>query len=218
MQTASEPDRPATATSPPAPASASARASAAAPPRQRLLAAADALFYGEGIRNTGVDAILEHARVARRTLYQQFGGKDGLIVAYLRERDARWTAHWCAAIADADGAEARLLAILDALRTWEPSRQRPRGCAFLDALIEVADPAHPVSVVVLAHWDAIGSRLAELAADVGTADPRGLADDLVLIYRGVLTAMMVEPVDVAVARGRDLAAARVARAVADPAG
>ena len=174
-------------------------------PRQRLLDAAEELFYAHGIGNTGVDAVVRTADVARKTLYHQFGGKDGLTVAYLRARDERWTAHWGAAIEAREGATDRLLAIFDALETWEPSRRRPRGCAFLDALVEVADPSHPVAEAVRDHWATMTARLTELAAAADAPEPEATAADLLVIYRGTLTAMMTEPVDVAVPRGRTLA-------------
>lgn len=180
-------------------------------PRQRLLDAADELFYVQGIRNTGVDAILEHARVARKTLYHQFGGKDGLIVAYLEARDARWTAHWLAAIGERTDAKERLLAIFAALESWEASQRQPRGCAFVDALVELADPSHPAAAVIAEHWAGIERRLVELATEAGIRAAREVVDELVMIYRGVLIAMMLEPVDVAVQRGRQLALEVVAR-------
>lgn len=94
------------------------------------------------------------------------------MVAYLRARDERWTTHWQEAIARQRHATGRLLAVFDALKTWRPSQDQPRGCAFADAFVE-------------------------------------LADDLLLIYRGVLTSMMLEPVEMAVERGRGLAQLRL---------
>src|SRR6266404_4151950 len=55
--------------------------------RRRLIAAADGLFYGQGIRAVGVDAVAEAAGVTKRTLYCHFASKDDLIAAYLEERD-----------------------------------------------------------------------------------------------------------------------------------
>ncbi|MFA9429204.1 TetR/AcrR family transcriptional regulator [Egicoccus sp. AB-alg2] len=182
---------------------------AVASPRQRLLAAADELFFARGIVNTGVDAILDHARVARKTLYHQFGGKDGLVVEYLRTRDRRWTAHWQAAIDAQSTPEGRLLAIFDALDTWEDETRRARGCAFVDALVEVADPSHPATSVVVDHWTAIAGCLRALAADTDADDPDRLAADVELIYRGALSAMMLEPPSVAVERARALAHSRL---------
>src|SRR5216683_7561390 len=56
--------------------------------RERLLAAANELFYTEGIHSVGIDRVIAHAGVAKATLYSAFGSKDGLIRAYLQARHA----------------------------------------------------------------------------------------------------------------------------------
>ena len=59
--------------------------------RERLLAAADELFYEEGIHVVGIDRIIDKAGVAKATLYSTFGNKEGLILAYLQARlELRW--------------------------------------------------------------------------------------------------------------------------------
>ena len=64
------------------------RASAPPPRRKRLLDAATDLFYSEGIHSVGVDRIIEAAGVTRATMYKQFDGKEGLVLAYLQGEDA----------------------------------------------------------------------------------------------------------------------------------
>src|SRR3981189_1459159 len=51
--------------------------------RDRLLAAADELFYAEGVHVVGVDRIVERAGVTKASLYNTFGSKDELVRAYL---------------------------------------------------------------------------------------------------------------------------------------
>src|ERR1700729_19630 len=54
-------------------------------PRERILAAAGALFYRHGIRAVGVEAIAEAARTNKMTLYRHFDSKDELVAEYLRQ-------------------------------------------------------------------------------------------------------------------------------------
>src|ERR1700694_4431274 len=61
-----------------------------APPRDRILAAASALFARNGIRAVGVDAIIAAAGVAKASFYRHFRSKDDLVVAWLRDGRARW--------------------------------------------------------------------------------------------------------------------------------
>ena len=57
------------------------------PARERILDAANRLFYGEGIRAVSVDAIAEKAGTTKKTLYYHFKSKDDLVAAYLSSRD-----------------------------------------------------------------------------------------------------------------------------------
>ena len=54
--------------------------------RERLLAAANELFYDEGVHTVGIDRIIEQAGVAKASLYNTFGSKDELVRAYLQAR------------------------------------------------------------------------------------------------------------------------------------
>jgi AcrR family transcriptional regulator len=61
--------------------------------RERLLAAANELFYNEGVHTVGIDRIIEHAGVAKASLYNTFGSKDELVRAYLETRHVSVTEH-----------------------------------------------------------------------------------------------------------------------------
>src|ERR1700753_2615265 len=83
--------------------------------RERLLKAANELFYDEGIQTVGIDRIIEKAGVAKASLYNTFGSKDELIRAYLDSRGESRRAAIEAEMAKADNPRGRLLAIFDAL-------------------------------------------------------------------------------------------------------
>ena len=51
------------------------------PARERLLTAAEELFYREGVQSVGIDKIIERAGVAKASLYSNFTGKDDLVRA-----------------------------------------------------------------------------------------------------------------------------------------
>src|SRR6267154_2190421 len=57
--------------------------------RERLLAAANELFYDEGVHTVGIDRVIERAGVAKASLYSTFGSKDELVHAYLESRAER---------------------------------------------------------------------------------------------------------------------------------
>ena len=94
-------------------------------PRERLLVAGQQLFYSRGA-SVGVDALLKEANVARRSLYEHFGGKDGLIEAVLRraaEEDLAWYED---ALAGATEPRARLLGLFDRLDELDVEPGVPR--------------------------------------------------------------------------------------------
>ena len=51
--------------------------------RERLLTAANELFYAEGVHTVGIDRVIERAGVAKASLYNTFGSKDELVRVYL---------------------------------------------------------------------------------------------------------------------------------------
>ena len=62
----------------------------AAAARDRILAAAQRLFYQQGIRATGVDRVIAEAGVTKVTFYRHFPAKNQLIAAALEQRHQRW--------------------------------------------------------------------------------------------------------------------------------
>ena len=73
------------------------------PTRERIISAANALFYNDGIRGVSVDAVAAKAGVTKRTLYYHFKSKDDLVAAYLAARDQPNLALFRQWFAEADG-------------------------------------------------------------------------------------------------------------------
>src|ERR1700675_762587 len=103
--------------------------------RDRLLAAADELFYNEGINTVGIDRVIEKAGVAKASLYVAFGNKEGLIRAYLQGRLAARQERIRQALAGLDTPRERILGVFDSLSRicQEPNFH---GCAFVNAAAE----------------------------------------------------------------------------------
>ena len=165
------------------------RVSTKAPARERLMDAAEELFYERGIAATGVDAVLQRAHVAPATLYAHFAGKDHLVAAYLQRRHERWRATWDEALErSGDDPDLRALSVFDALDDFHQRQVTPRGCAFLAAAVEITDPQHPAHQWLAADTRLLEDRLNALATDTGAADPGALASELLLLYDGALAA------------------------------
>ncbi|MEB5966967.1 TetR/AcrR family transcriptional regulator [Comamonas testosteroni] len=132
------------------------------PPRERILFAAHALFYREGIRATGVDKIIEQSSVSKVTFYRQYASKDELIRAYLDYRHGKWISWFRTSLLEAasDGLTAAD-ALQAALRAWFSSPDF-RGCAFLNAAAELGASDPEILAVVRRHKQEMSSVLDSL--------------------------------------------------------
>src|SRR5712692_9844931 len=83
--------------------------------RERLLAAADELFYENGINLVGIDRVIERAGVAKASLYDCFGSKEELIRAYLKGRAERRQARIVERIAGLPTPREKILGVFDLL-------------------------------------------------------------------------------------------------------
>ncbi len=160
--------------------------------RERILDAASTSFYREGIRAVGVDAVIAEAGVAKATLYRHFPSKDDLVVAFLERRDVRWRAWFAEAVERiAPDPATRPLAVFDALGEWFASDDF-RGCAFLNAAAEIADPAHPARAAVRMHEERLAEYIATICSGAGLPDPAATAADIFLLVEGAIVCALVE--------------------------
>jgi AcrR family transcriptional regulator len=158
--------------------------------RERLLAAADELFYGNGINTVGIDRIIEHAGVAKASLYDCFGSKDELIRAYLQQRSTARQARINERISRYDTPKEKILSIFDLLGeiTAQPGY---RGCAFARASADVNQSETVRSVCAESRAFVLG-KLTELAREAGAVDPELLGKQLVLLYDGASAAAYMD--------------------------
>jgi AcrR family transcriptional regulator len=158
--------------------------------RDRLLEAADRLFYNEGVHSVGIDRILHEAGVAKGSLYYNFGGRDELVRTYLQQRHTRFAARIAQHQTNAHTPEQKILAIFDALAELfaEPDF---RGCAFINAAAE----APPGSTEALATKDFrtwLHELFTLLVAAAGFQDIPTLSRQLVLLYDGSNIAAQID--------------------------
>jgi len=150
--------------------------------RERLLAAANELFYAEGVNSVGIDQVIKQAGVAKASLYNTFGSKEELVKAYLQSRHARTTERLNAAVDRHTDPVERLLAVFDA--QGETFAQPDfRGCAFISASAE-APAGGLVERAADDYRHDVRALLVRLAREAGAPDPATLAHQLHLLYDG----------------------------------
>jgi AcrR family transcriptional regulator len=173
--------------------------------RERLLSAADELFYEHGVHTVGIDRVIEHAGVSKASLYTVFGSKDALVRAYLERRHASRQERVLAAVGRYETPRDRLLAVFDVL---EASSADPgfRGCAFVNASAE-SEPGGSVEAASDESRAWLRDLLGELSAAAGVADPEGFARQLGMLYDGAMVAARMDRDPSAAAAARRAAAA-----------
>lgn len=160
--------------------------------RERIVAAANTLFYREGIRAVSVDAVAEEAGITKRSLYYHFKSKDDLIEAYLGYRDqpnldayARW-------FAAAEGTVAEKIAAIFGHLAKAASHPKWKGCGFLRTSAELANlPGHPAIVRGAAHKKRIEGWIAARLAEDDVVEPEAVARQIVLLLDGSFAVVML---------------------------
>lgn len=178
--------------------------------RERLLAAADELFYAEGVHTVGIDRIIERAGVAKASLYSAFGSKDELVRAYLRGRHESRRTRILTGLERFTTPRERLLGVFDLLAEIA-TRPGFRGCAFYNASAE-SDPSGVVREEAAHNREWTRTLFVDLARAAGVPDPEAFADQLVVLYDGATVGARLEAGPRA-----PLAARRIAAAMLDAA-
>jgi AcrR family transcriptional regulator len=171
--------------------------------RERLLAAADELFYENGINTVGIDRVIERAGVAKASLYDCFGSKDELVRSYLQARSDARRARINERLSRYDSPEEKILSIFDLLGEVA-SQSGFRGCAFVRAAD--ANSSEKVKSVCEESRAFMLGKFTDLAREAGAADPELLGKQLVLLYDGASIAAHLDGSQNAVGTARTLAA------------
>ena len=151
--------------------------------RERILQAAEELFYLRGIHATGVAALMEAAHVSPRTFYVHFATKNALVEEYLsRFESERLLAAEAALDVEGQTPEQRLLAIFAPLERNAPAPLR--GCPFHNAAVEGAGELPEVARLVSRHKLAFRDRIVATAGEAGAVDPESLGRQLAVLYEG----------------------------------
>ncbi len=155
------------------------------PARARLIDAATRLFYEEGIHAVGVDRVIEEAGVTRATLYKQFGGKENLVLAYLRNEDELLRALFAEAGEQVSDPSLLMDAVVQGIAADIRGRHT-RGCPFINAAAEYPDADGPVRTLIEEHREWFRGTLQHVAEEAGLVAPADVAASLVLLRDAAL--------------------------------
>jgi AcrR family transcriptional regulator len=153
--------------------------------RDRILDTAYDLFSRHGVRAVGVDRIVAESGVAKMSLYRHFPSKDDLVLAFLEERERRWTHEWLGAeVARREASAAgRLLAIFEVLGEWF-NRSDFEGDAFVKVLLEFDDHTSRLRLASAEQLSNVRAYIYDLAVEAGADDPDALAYKWHILMKG----------------------------------
>jgi AcrR family transcriptional regulator len=165
--------------------------------RERIVESAYQLFSRRGVRGVGVDEVIAHAGVAKATLYAHFPSKDDLVLAFLEQREQRWTLAFVVMEAQRRGTtpEEQLLAIFDAFDEWF-RRDDFEACSFIKLLLEMG-AGHTAGRASINYLENIRSILRGLAQEAGLRDGDAFARSLQLLMEGSIVAAAAGDADAA---------------------
>ncbi len=158
--------------------------------RDRLLAAADELFYAEGVHVVGVDRIVERAGVTKASLYNTFGSKDELVRAYLENHFRMRQDRVAKILAKDTTPRGRILSVFAEVEGFLAGSAF-RGCRFISAAAE-SQPGEAGAVVADEYRAWLWSLFTDLAEAAGARDPKQLGRQLFLLYDGAAVAARMD--------------------------
>jgi AcrR family transcriptional regulator len=153
--------------------------------RERILAGVDRLFYGQGIKSVGVDAIAAELGISKKTLYRHFPSKDDLVIGYLRRR------FWPLPEASTKPPAEQILANLEWIARSLTSARDFRGCAFLNALAELGSEDSEARELAVAFKESRRLWYRDLLSRLDVDDPDTLATQLSMLIDGAYAAVLI---------------------------
>ena len=161
--------------------------------RQRILDTAERLFYAEGIRAVGIDRIIAEADIAKMTLYNHFPSKDDLILEVLKEKDTKVFEMFERSISrQVRRGKNRVDAFFSALKDWF-NDSNYRGCSFINASVELADPNHAAAKISTQHKKRFHDMIKRIIADQhGQKIANAVAPAVRLLVEGAIVTAVTE--------------------------
>jgi AcrR family transcriptional regulator len=153
-------------------------------PVDRILSTAYELFSRRGVRDVGINELIDRSGVAKSTFYRHFPSKDALVLAFLAVRDQVWTVDLIVSEARRRGntPEGRLLAVFDVFGDWF-QRDDFEACTFINVLLEMG-PEHPLGEASIGYLARIRGHIEALAEEAGLQRTEDFARSWHILMKG----------------------------------
>ena len=156
-------------------------------PKNRILETASRLFYAQGYNATGINQILDEAKVAKASLYKHFGSKDELGIAYIKASREAWFDALNSFLEKKSTSTEKLLSCFDFLEQ-NLRLNNYRGCRFINLLAEVSEQNAEMRKEILGHKTNLRSFFKKLVNEIveDRTIANQIADSVLLLFEGAV--------------------------------
>jgi AcrR family transcriptional regulator len=162
--------------------------------RERIYAAAYALFYRKGFQRTSLDDIAAKAGVTKRTLYYHVRSKDDLAGAMLAHQHGFVLAEMSRWMGEAATPRRLVDQLFASVARWmaPADKRRWTGSGFTRMAMELADlPGHPARIATRRHKSAVQAELARRLVACGTRNAADVAAQVQMLLEGAMILMLI---------------------------
>lgn len=138
-------------------------------PKERILEKTFILFHKQGYNSTGINQIIDVAKVAKASFYQHFKSKEDLCVAFLNQRHLFWFEELQKFTANKEDSKSKILASFDFL-IYMNKNENFRGCSFLNILSEIQSDNIKILTVIQSHKADLRAYFAGILKDTLISD------------------------------------------------
>ena len=158
--------------------------------KERIVAAASALFYSKGYNQTGINKIIEEANVSKDSLYRYFRSKEAIAVAYLEARHLNWMGDLQAFVTREDTNKEKVVASFDYLNQWL-IKVDYRGCGFQNIIGDLPKDHIGISNQVLQHKNSLRTWLRALLKE-DDVNNEAMADEVLVLIEGAIMLSQIQ--------------------------
>lgn len=151
------------------------------------------IFYREGFHAAGVDLVLKGSGISKRTLYKHFSSKEALIQAALEHYHQTAYENISGYLEKKPSLNAteKILRLFDWLEEVIKSGDK-NGCFSMNAASEYANRNAAIEKTCAAYLSAFENLVTGLCKQANSPDPKTLARQMVILFRGAIANTQVE--------------------------
>lgn len=159
--------------------------------RDRIIMTASQVFYKQGYRATGVEAIAKAAGITKATLYHHFRDKDALIEESLKFLSRFHRENYVRAWSRKGFTPQKKLTVLFDEMHKAFGEEDFFGCPFINASGEYTEHGCPARIISEMHYQYIVDHLEQFAREARLTKPRHVAESVASLIAGGYTSWMV---------------------------